>query len=197
MLKVTQFVNDIFSSNMYLLTDNNYPYCWLVDIGDYYKIASFLPEGIDIKGLLLTHTHFDHIYGINELHKAQPSCIIYTSAYGRDALFDDRKNLSRYHDAPVVYEGDVVKVLDDGDEIELFPGQLATVYSTPGHCPSELTISVNNYVFTGDAYIPGLKVITHLPGGDRELAVQSEKRIKELARNKLIYSGHGDGYSSI
>jgi hypothetical protein len=43
MLQVKQIVNNIFTSNTWMLFDDSYDYCWLVDIGDYEKVADTLP----------------------------------------------------------------------------------------------------------------------------------------------------------
>ena len=108
MLQVKQIVNDIFTSNTWMLFDDCYDYCWLVDIGDYKKVADVLPPGIKVRGLLLTHTHFDHTYGINALHDNHPECRVYTAEYGKIALYDDKKNFSKDHDASFTYTSDEV-----------------------------------------------------------------------------------------
>lgn len=191
MLQVKQIVNDIFTSNTYMLFDDDYDYCWLVDIGDFNKVADVLPSGIEIRGVFLTHSHFDHIYGLNALHKAFPQCKVYTSAYGREALYNDKKNFSKYHEASFKYEGTDIVEISDGDSIELYPDTILNIYATPGHCPSCLTYSIGGWVFTGDSYIPGVKVVTKLPKGDRELSKRSVDKILQLAQNKKICPGHG------
>lgn len=47
-------------------------------------------------------------------------------------------------------------------------------------------------MFTGDAYIPGVKVVTKLPKGNRKLAAESIERIESLAKGKNICPGHGE-----
>lgn len=191
MLQVKQIVNNIFTSNTWMLFDDCYDYCWLVDIGDYKKVSDALPSGIEVKGLLLTHTHFDHTYGINKLHEAHPECRVYTAEYGKIALYDEKKNFSKYHVASFTYNGDDVEVLNEGDQLEIFPGTILTAYATPGHCPSCLTYVLDNWIFTGDAYIPDIKVVTKLPGGNRIQAKQSKEIILKLAVGKVICAGHG------
>ena len=67
-----------------------------------------------------------------------------------------------------------------------------TAYETPGHCPSCLTYVLDNWIFTGDAYIPGVKVVTKLPHGDKILAKQSAERILNMAKSKNMCPGHGE-----
>lgn len=197
MLEVKRIINDIFTSNTYLLFDPHYTYCWLIDIGDCSKVADALPNGVEVRGVFLTHTHFDHTYGINALHRVFPQCRVYTAEYGKIALYDEKKNFSKYHEAPFVYEGSNVVVLKEGDKIDLYPGVFITAYETPGHCPSCLTYVLDNWIFTGDAYIPDVKVVTKLPGGDRAIAKQSLDKIIGLAEGKIVCAGHGEFESNI
>ena len=192
MLQVKQIVNEVFSSNTYVVFDEDYNYCWLVDIGDFQKVTDALPPNIEIRGVFLTHVHFDHIYGANMLHEAFPKSVIYTNAYGHDALYNDKKNFSLYHESSFVYEGKEVIILGERGSLEISPNVYIDYYTTPGHSNSCITYVVQNWVFTGDSYIPGIKVVTKLPGGDRTLAKESQERILLLARNKTICPGHGE-----
>lgn len=192
MLEVRRIENRMFASNTYMVFDADYDYCWLIDIGDTEKVLAVLPKGVEVRGVLLTHSHFDHLYGMNKLHEAFPSCIVFTSAYGKIALYDDKKNLSRYHEKPIIYGGEDVVVLSEGDALELYPSVIVAVYATTGHCPSCLTFTLNDWIFTGDAFIPGVKVVTKLPLGDRQQAAISVEKIKGLAVGKIICPGHGD-----
>lgn len=190
MLKVLQIVNRIFTSNTYVVLDDEYDYCWLVDIGDFDLVEKYILEK-KVKGVLLTHSHFDHIYGMNALHKSYTECFIITSEYGKEAIYDDKKNFSRYHETSFVYEGSDVRVNHDEEEITIFPGLTAKIYATPGHCPSCLTYVIGKWVFTGDAYIPGVKVVTKLPKGNRFQASESKKKIIKLCDGKIVCPGHG------
>ena len=119
-----------------------------------------------------------------------PYCKIITNNAGVAYLDDTRKNMSRYHEDPIKYVGENVSVVKEGDHIGLFDDCTAIVYETPGHNPSCLCFSVGDYLFTGDAWIPGVKVVTTLPGGDKEAAKESEERIKKLAFGHTVMPGH-------
>lgn len=188
-MKVEFVVNRIFTSRTYILSTDDAEGVWLVDCGDVDKVLEIIGHRT-IKGVLLTHVHFDHIYGLPELMKVFPNIPIYTNAFGKEALGDERVNMSRYHEMPINYSGENVRVVSEGDRIHLLDGMEAVVYETPGHNPSCLTFVIGNSVFTGDAYIPGVKVVTSLPRADKQLAVESVKRILELAKGKEIYPGH-------
>ena len=192
MINLYQIINSIFESNTFILTYENQ--CWIIDIGDTDKISDFISDKYELNGVLLTHSHFDHIYGINDFHKKFPDCKIYTSEYGKIALKDAKKNLSFYHEQAIEYLEDNVQVLKEGDKIELFPNIYLEVLETPGHCPSCLTYYTDNYIFTGDSYIPNLKVVTNLPKGNKIQAQESVERIKRLAETRTVCPGHGESY---
>lgn len=191
MLRVRQIVNRVFASNTYVISSDGSSDCWLVDVGDFEKVLHILPQSSVIRGVFLTHTHFDHIYGINNLYRAFPECEVFTSKYGKEALYSSKKNFSLYHECPIEYEGRRVNVMAEGDEMMLYPNIGLKVYSTIGHCPSCLTYEVDNKLFTGDSYIPDMKVVSKLPRGNKELARASELRIIELSIRKDVYPGHG------
>ena len=176
---VKSSVNKIFYSYSYIID-----HIIFVDPGDKWEF-----EGV--KTVLLTHGHFDHIYGLNELLKVSPQAIVYTNQAGKEMLLDARKNMSFYQGEPFVFElPECIRIVEDGEEIDLGDGVMAKAVFTPGHNPSCITWIIEDAIFTGDAFIPGIKTITNLPGGDKAAAKLSEELIKKLAEGKNIYPGH-------
>ena len=193
-MTVSHIVNSVFTSRTYILTQDGSLSAWLVDCGDVPPLMDYLSSlrdnSFQIKGVLLTHVHYDHIYGLLRLTEKFPSLRVYTNEYGKKALKDIRLNYSKYHNDPIVYESENVVTCDEGAVIELFDGVQAKVYHTSGHSPSCLTYEVGDYLFTGDAYIPGIKVVTTLKGGDKVKAAESVERILRLAEGKVVCAGH-------
>ena len=188
-MDISQHINSIFNSNTYLIEDEDYDYCWLIDIGD---TDYLIDKSLNIKGIILTHSHFDHIYGINKIIEKNHDCKIYISEYGKNALFSDKLNMSKYHGTPLTCNSDNICVLNEGDKIDLYPDITLNVLATPGHCPSCLTYYTDKYIFTGDSYIPGIKVVTNLPKGNKIQAQESVEKIKRLTENRDICPGHGE-----
>lgn len=185
--------NSLFDSCTYVLNIGTSVY-WLVDCGDVVPLMPII-EGKQLGGVLLTHAHFDHIYGLNELLSRCPETFVYTNKSGAEALMDDKKNLSRYHETPFVFEyPESLRIVDDGDEIILYNGITTKVLATPGHHPSCLTYIIGNAIFTGDSYIPGIEVVTKLPKGDIKQAQESLYKIIQLANERTIYPGHYTDY---
>ncbi len=164
--------------------------CWLVDCGDVEPLLPLL-TGERVRGVLLTHGHIDHIYGLNDLLERFPGARVYCSAWAREQLLNAKLNLSYYHETPFVFDyPERIVVVDDGDMIDLGDGLAMTAVSTPGHTPGCVTWMTDDALFTGDAYIPGIKVVTNLPYGDKGLAAGSVEKILSLAETRTVYPGH-------
>ena len=194
MIRVEHIVNSVYTSRTYILSECESREFWIVDCGDVSPIVDIISSLggnlFNIKGVLLTHVHYDHIYGLPRLRELYPEVRVYTNEAGRVSLGSEKQNYSKYHNDPIVYESGNIELCKDGDEIELFDGMTAKVHETPGHSDSCLTYEIGDYLFTGDAYIPGVKVVTTLKGGDKKLAARSVERILKLAEGKIICPGH-------
>lgn len=181
-------VNSLFTSCTYILGERSYT-C-LVDCGDIEPLQPLLMDKM-LKGVLLTHAHFDHIYGLNELLKLFPNTLVYTNESGKEALLDARKNMSLYHETPFIFEfPENIRIVNNGDEIALCEILIAKVLATPGHHPSCLSYIIEDAIFTGDSYIPGTKVVTNLPKGNKKQAQESIDKILAMSEGRTIYPGH-------
>ncbi len=121
MLTIDFITNRFFNSRTYILAKEDCEKVWLVDCGDTNRVLEMIGEK-SVEGVLLTHAHSDHIYGLKELIKLFPKVKVYTNAAGVDTLKDPRLNLSHYHteypdisiDAP-----EKVRILKEGDELKV------------------------------------------------------------------------------
>lgn len=192
MIQIHEITNSIFTSKTYILYKKNEDKAWLVDIGDIEPVLDFLQKNrLTVMGVFITHAHFDHIYGIPTLMDYFPECRIYATEYAKEGLASDKLNLSRYYETPVIYQGDNVIVVKEGEELKLFDDETSMrFYETPGHNPGCLTMVIGNLIFTGDAYIPGIGANTQPPKANKEQAKQSLGRILKLAEGKTVLSGH-------
>lgn len=190
-MQIQRIVNSVFTSNTFVLTDKNNIYCWLVDVGDIEPILEAVGNR-QVQGIFLTHTHYDHLYGINRLVERFPECVVYTSKQGKEGLYSDKLNFSRYHDDPILFQGKHIEVLEEGDEVSLFPYVILKAIATPGHDWSCMSYYTDDLIFTGDSYIPHIKVITSLPKSNKEEAKVSLDRILELAKTRDVYPGHNE-----
>lgn len=193
MMYVKRLINSIYSSNTYILYSNIYEDVWIIDVGDATNIIKWLETyNKKIKGVLLTHTHFDHIYGLNDLFDYNPCIRIYTCEEGQKGLYSDKLNLSKYHNKPFFYKGENISLLNDSSK-DLWPNMKCRIYKTPGHDWSCLTYEIEDYLFTGDSYIPGKEVVTLFPKSNKIEATESIGKINQVLQVKHnICPGHGD-----
>lgn len=190
MLKVKKMEGRTLCSNTYVLSCKGETYCFLVDIGDFSLVREEVLKYKEVKGVLLTHAHFDHIAGINDLFSVYPQVVVYTNEQGKEMLFSDKLNLSKYHEQSLIYEGDRIQLLKDGDVLQLFESEEIKVMFTPGHNDSCITYYNRKSVFSGDSYIEGASIVTKLPGGNKSLAEESAKKILSLSKERRLYAGH-------
>lgn len=177
-MQVVSNTNELFNSVTYRLG------FVIVDPCDFWNFTG-------VTDVLLTHAHFDHIYGLNDLFDKSPGLTVHTNELGREMLLDSKKNLSHYHETPFEFKHpEFIHTVADHEEISLENGLTAKAIFTPGHNPSCITWLIDNCLFTGDAFIPGVKTITNLPGGNKRQATESIEIIKKLAIDRTIYPGH-------
>ena len=183
-------VNKIFNSITYILPTGNEMDCWLVDCGD---VENVIEQGWQVRGALLTHVHCDHIYGLNKLIEAFPEALVYTNAEGKEGLMNPRWNFSQYHEDVedfVLAHPENVRVIEEERTIDL-GGMQVEVFFVPGHDPSCLAFRIEDVLYTGDAYIPGLKVVTTFPRSNRQQAAESLARLQQMETSGLIVKpGH-------
>lgn len=187
--------NSIFDSNSYLFKPTDSLGAWLVDAGDSTPVVDFLVANRwDLAGILLTHSHFDHIYGINELLSHFTNVSVYCSDYALQGLSDPRLNMSIYTENPfTVIDAHRVRVVSNHDTIALGGGVDLQVIHTPGHNRDCLSFAAADVLFTGDALIPRVKVHTKDRHASRDQAVATIHALMTAHRDStIICAGHGE-----
>lgn len=189
-VEVKQIVNSFLQSNTFVLSLDGENDVYLIDIGDIEPVVNLI-GGKNVRGVFLTHAHFDHVYGINNLIRFFPKCTIYGSGKTLNALKDDKLNFSYYYETPLSYKQHNECEVRSEDIILLWDKIPINVLPTPGHSPGSTSYIVDNVIFTGDAYIPNIATVTKLKGGDKWAADNSVEIIKKHIREKsLLCPGH-------
>lgn len=193
-IRIQQFILESYHSNTYLITKINHDNaCYLIDVGNSNAILQALDKNQKIKGIFLTHAHYDHIGGIAEIMNRFPDCLIYCHAYTKEALADCKMNLSFYHETPVAFSGNNVIVITENQSITIFNDVVIEVIATPGHNSGCLSFKLKNNFFTGDALIPGSTIVTKLKSGNKTEALSSIRKLKDKTLpHGVIYPGHGN-----
>lgn len=184
-----KFVVGEMGNNNYLLVDNGEAV--LVDCtGLIPELDSVLKElNADLKAILLTHAHFDHIGGIVKL-QAKHDCKVYLHE-------DDKKTLDTTNDfmhavgMPPMEIPNVDVWLKDGDKVKVGSEELEVIHM-PGHTPGGVGYKIGNMLFSGDTIFMSSVGRTDLPGGDSDTLINTIKnKVFTLDDNTIIYPGHG------
>lgn len=195
-MHLERIINNVFSSNTYIIHDNSSSIAWLIDCGDTYPIIDYLSRNkLNLEYVFLTHTHYDHIYGLSRIMDAYPQCKVITSTFGLMALGNQRYNFSRYHQNIIEIKSPRVEIYDKNTPyyFSRTKSDRINIFETPGHDESCLTFRIGDYLFTGDSYIPGVKVIVSFPHSDRTKAEESYRLITDLINDMtIICPGHGE-----
>lgn len=185
------------SSNCYIVSDGNgktavFDVC---ERGE--EIYGYIKEQqLDIECVIITHGHFDHIYGLTDFIRAAEddgkSIPIYIHSGDAVMMKSREKNLSApLFRTPYEYTGTLNEVTD-GDVITV--GEMNfRVLSCPGHTDGSACY-VNDEektIFSGDVLFEGSIGRTDFPGGDMTKMRASLKKLMEFDDSYRVYSGHG------
>ncbi len=150
---------------------------------------AIIDSGLDIKIIVLTHGHSDHIAALYETQDrtdAQVAIHIEDADFleGRGA-FSSQFGIS-YKTPPAPD-----RLLREGDVIEI--GSLSfSIVHTPGHTPGSICLLTNDKVFTGDTLFRRGIGTTLMPGSSRSQLINSiQTRLMVLPDDTIVYPGHG------
>ncbi|WP_408956394.1 MBL fold metallo-hydrolase [Natroniella sp. ANB-PHB2] len=145
-------------------------------------------EGLSIKAIILTHSHYDHILAVEDLQK-ELQLPVWIHEAGEERLLKPELNLSNSASVPSVsIKAD--KLLQDGEEIRV--GQLKLeIIHTPGHTPGGVCIKIDDILLTGDTLFKGSVGRTDLAGGSyQQLADSISQKVMKLDDQLSVYPGH-------
>lgn len=147
-------------------------------------------NGLTICRILLTHGHFDHIFGADIFRDKYgvPAAIHQADA---EMLTDPVKNASAlfFREDHIYRPAEIL--LRDGEEIPVGESLIRVVH-TPGHTPGSVCFAMDKDYLTGDTLFRGSIGRTDLPGGSWQTMRHTLDRLSELPDNVRIYPGHGD-----
>lgn len=181
----------VYGANCYILGDDKTNEAAVIDPGgDAKEILTMLEDnGLQLKYILLTHGHGDHIGGLQELKK-KTNAPVYMHKDDHYLLQDKNRNYSAMMGGPAI-EMSADAFLTDGEGLELGELKLKVIY-TPGHTQGGICIHVNDSVFTGDTLFANSIGRTDLDGGNYELIIRSIKeKLMVLDDDTTVFPGHG------
>lgn len=192
-LKIGRLMLGICQTNCYFVYregTNDVIFFDPADKGDY--IYETLKEkNLNVKGILLTHGHFDHIWGTNKLRELSGAPIY---AYEEEKVLceDAVINVSDQVGRPYTVIPD--RYLKDGEEVTI-AGITCKLIATPGH-----TVGSCCYYFEEDGILVAGDTLFLESVGRTDLATGSMSALIRSVKDKLfklpdetkVYPGHGD-----
>jgi len=179
-------------TNVYFLIHRDTKETIIVDPADNaaYLASQCEMRGYQVKGIILTHGHFDHIYGANELRDLLQVPIY---AYVEEAalLADPEMNRSRVWAEPMGLKADVL--LKDGEVLELAGFRLKVIH-TPGHTQGSCCyyLEEEGVLIAGDTLFRESYGRTDLETGSWTAMFSSLKILLDLPEETMVCPGHGE-----
>jgi hydroxyacylglutathione hydrolase len=186
-----------FQQNGFVVACDTTRQAVIIDPGDGVQalLAYADRQALDIRHILLTHAHIDHVTGVAEAKRAL-----------NVPVYLHRDDLFLYEH--VVQHGQVFGVrVEPQPPIDVFYtagqaiafGELqASVHHTPGHCPGGVCLAIGRpdtppkELFVGDTLFAGSIGRTDLPGGDYNVLMASIRSVLfPFGDDAVVHSGHG------
>ena len=166
----------------------------IVDPGDEAeRILAVVDElGGEVEGILLTHTHFDHVGALAPVAKAT-GAPVWCPEIEAQVIADINSYVPWPGFGPFEdYEAD--HLLKGGEVLELAGFEIDVIH-TPGHSPGHVTYSIpaEMAIFSGDVLFRGSVGRVDLPGGDpsgRTLMESIRTLLDTLPDETAVHPGH-------
>jgi glyoxylase-like metal-dependent hydrolase (beta-lactamase superfamily II) len=191
-MDVRMFTVGPVAENTYIIRRDGSSEALIVDPGDEApKLLRVLDEmGVTLEGILLTHTHFDHVGAVAPVAKAT-GAEVWVPELEKAVLADIMSFVPWAGFGP--YESwDAEHTVSGGERLQLAGLDIDVVF-TPGHSPGHVTYSIpdESAIFSGDVLFEQSVGRTDLPGGDWPTLLESIRGlVDKLPEETTVYPGH-------
>lgn len=186
------FIEGPIDANNYLLIDEDSKEALMIDCSAAREelITEIKNAQVNLKYILLTHGHFDHILGVDK----------FKEIFGVDTYVskDDIPQIEATGQMMQMFSGmkpEKIKSINhyvkDGDEFFIGKTKIKAI-ATPGHTEGGMSYLAGDKLFSGDTLFQGSVGRSDLPGGDFDKLSQSVKDVLfSLPDNIEVFTGHG------
>ena len=161
-----------YDNNGYVIADPATKEAYLVDAPAEIERLLSEADGFQVKGVIVTHTHPDHVAGYADLKRLTDLPV---SVHESDA-----RRLPGEPDA----------LLAHNDELSIGAARIRILH-TPGHTPGALCLFADGTLVSGDTLFPGGPGRTNTPDDLRQVVQSIEERLLTLPDGSLVLPGHG------
>jgi glyoxylase-like metal-dependent hydrolase (beta-lactamase superfamily II) len=191
-MDVRMFTVGPVAENTFLFRRDGSDRALIVDPGDEADklLAAIDALGVSLDGILLTHTHFDHVGAVAPVARATGAEVWVPKL--ETFVLADINSYVPWPDFGPFESYEAEHVLEGGERLELAGFEIDVLF-TPGHSPGHVTFSIADEaaVFSGDVLFQGSVGRTDLPGGDWDTLLASIRSLVDsLPPETAVYPGH-------
>lgn len=192
-MKIKTLNNYINDENTYIVYDENTKNGLVIDPG--YNCDGILKaasdDEVNIKYILITHCHYDHISDLEELRERTKAPLV-SSKWGSVNIGNPDINHSVLGLGYALSAKKSEIILNDNEELTLDSLKIKCIY-TPGHTNCGVSYLINDKkLFVGDTLFLRSIGRSDLPTGDSETLVSSIKnKLYTLDDEIDVFTGHG------
>ena len=197
-MRIQPIAEGAFSTNTYIVYGYDGDGCILIDAPFPYEgPEGFISaNGLRPQALLLTHGHFDHIFGIPAIRKAYPDIRIYIAEEDMHYLENNAEESMMMASMldPITANSLAADHLQMPDDILTYGNECMgfSILRTPGHTSGSVCIysEKEKILFSGDTLFMYGVGRTDLGGNSMELSA-SLKKLMALPGDTVVLPGHG------
>ena len=192
-LKIGRIVMGMCQTNCYFVYEEGKDRVLLFDSADKgsYIYSALKDKGFTVGAILLTHGHFDHIWGVEEIRELS-GAKVYAYEKEKELCEDASLNVSKGAGRACVVKAD--QYVKDGGEITE-AGITCRLLATPGHTSGSCCyyFEADKILISGDTLFQESVGRTDLPTGSMGTLVRSVKdKLFPLPDEVKVYPGHGE-----
>lgn len=197
MLRLESFINELMTSNCYLLWDDESHRCIVIDPASEKstrEIDFIHNMALKLDYILLTHEHTDHNWGVNSLLDSYPDAKVICHEIAKVNMDMESKSYFRlYYDNPTYsYRIQRVDIAIDQKEFEIdWNGYTIRFIHVPGHSMGSECILINGWLFTGDTILQSKPYVNRRNGSKELLKDSIRKILATFDGEQMICPGHG------